>query len=72
MPKKPTVTPEDKIAKFVGENPGCSRADIADFTKIDATKLSPLLRRMVQAKSLTMVGQTRGARYSKPAPQPTS
>lgn len=72
MPKKPTMTTEDKILKFVGENPNCSRANIADGTKIDATKLSPLLRRLVQAKSLTMVGQTRGSRYSKPSPKPAS
>lgn len=61
------TTPEQKIESFVGKNPGCSRADIAKGTKLDATKLSVTLRKMVEANTLSMTGRTRGARYTKPA-----
>lgn len=60
-----TTTPEQKIESFVGKNPGCSRADIAKGTKLDATKLSVTLRKMVEASVLSMTGRTRGARYTK-------
>lgn len=65
--KKDNRTPQQKILDTVASNPDCSRADIAKSTKIDAVKLSLMLRQLVSAKSLTMTGRTRGARYRKAA-----
>ena len=63
--KKDNRTPQQKILDAVSANPDCSRADIAKATKIDATKLSPMLRQLVADKLLSMTGNTRGARYQK-------
>lgn len=65
--KKDNRTPQQKILDAVASNPDCSRADIAKATKIDAIKLSLMLRQLVSAKSLAMTGRTRGARYRKAA-----